>query len=223
MKAPLLFLLIFSAVLPPTAWPQAVSWSSPVVVADFTNPSVSPSRWTITLHRDGSGHFHSEPGDPPASETKGMDTPVVDRDIQVSAAFADHVFQTAQQHHWFNEECESHIKVAFQGWKKLSYSGPDAQGTCTFNYSKEKNIQALGDSLMGVAETMLEGARLEMLLQHDRLGLDREMEFIVEASKDGRLREIGVIREILGRVEGDPEVLDRVRKRARVLLAQTGT
>jgi len=70
---------------------------------------------------------------------------------------------------------------------------------------------------------VLAGARLEMLLQHDRLGLDKEIEFMVEASKDGRLREIGAIREILAKVEGDPEVLDRVRKKARALLAHSGT
>jgi hypothetical protein len=117
MKAPLLFLLIFSAVLPPTAWPQAVSWSSPVVVVDFTNPSISPSHWVITLHSDGSGHFHSDRGESPSNEAKEIDVPFIDRDIQVSPSFAAHVFQTAQQHHWFNEECESHLKVAFQGWK----------------------------------------------------------------------------------------------------------
>ena len=152
-----------------------------------------------------------------------MDVPVVDRDFQISTAFADHVFQVAREHKGFNVDCESHMKVAFQGWKKLSYSGPDAEGTCTFNYSKDKDIQALGDSILGLAETMLEGARLEMLLQHDRLGLDKEMEFMVEATKDGRLREICAIREILAKVEDDPEVLDRVRKKARVLLAHSGS
>jgi hypothetical protein len=229
MKSPLPLLLIAAAtalppaLLPPAARAQVAQAPSPVVVADFTNPGVSPSHWLITLHRDGNGHFHSDRGDPPPTETKEIDVPVIDRDIQVSASFADHVFQTAQQHNWFNEECESHMKVAFQGWKKISYSGPEAEGTCTFNYSKDKDIQALGDALMGVAETMLEGARLEMLLQHDRLGLDKEMEFLVEASKDGRLREICTIREILAKVEGDPEVLDRVRKKARVLLAHSGS
>jgi hypothetical protein len=224
MKAPMLALLILSAApLPLVSMAQVAPPPSPVVVVDFSSPAMAPSHWIITLHRDGSGHFHSDRSDPPPSEAKELDVPVVDRDIQVSAAFADRVFQVAQQNHWFNVDCDSRMKVAFQGWKKLSYSGPEAQGSCTFNYSKEKDIQALGDSFMGLAETMLEGARLEMLLQHDRLGLDKEMEFIVEASRDGRLREIGAIREILARVEGDPEVLDRVRKRARVLLAHSGT
>jgi hypothetical protein len=152
-----------------------------------------------------------------------MDPPDVDRDIQVSAEFAERVFLTARNHNWFNVGCESHLKVAFQGWKKLSYSGPGGHGACTFNYSKDKEIQALGDSLVGVAETLREGARLEMLLQHDRLGLDHETEYMTEAAKDGRLLQIGAIRDILERLEGDQEVLERVRKRARVLLSQAGT
>ena len=99
--------------------------------------------------------------------------------MQVSAEFAERVFQTVRQHNLFNADCESHMKVAFQGWKKLSYSGPEGVGSCAFNYSKDKEIQALGDSLVSVAGTILEGARLEMLLQHDRLGLDSEMEYPV--------------------------------------------
>jgi hypothetical protein len=112
------------------------------------------------------------------------------------------------------------MKVAFQGWKKLSYSGPDGEGGCAFNYSKDKEIQALGDSLVAVAGAILEGARLETLLQHDRLGLDQEMEYLVEATGDGRVQQICTIRGILERLADDPEVMERVRKRARVLLAR---
>ena len=193
------------------------------VVADFSNPSASPSHWTLTLHRDGSGHFNSERGDAPSSESQQMDAPNVDRDVHLSQQFAERVFQTAQRHNWFNENCESHLKVAFQGWKSLSYSGPEGQGACRFNYSQDKEIQALGDSLVGVAETVREGTRLEILLQHDRLGLDKEMEYVSEGVKDGRLQQIGAIRDILGRLVGDPSVLERVRKRAQALLAHGGT
>lgn len=217
-------LALFAAAAPaPRAMGQVAPEARAVIVTDFSNPQVSPSHWTLVLHRDGSGHFHSERGKPPASALEVIDPPDVDRQIQVSAEFAERVFQSAQNHHWFNEDCEGHLKVAFQGWKKLSYSGPEGNGTCTFNYSKDKEIQALGDTLVGVAETLREGARLEMLLQHDPLGLDQEMEYLYEAAKDGRVRQIGVISEILERLADDQDVLERVRKRARVLLKQAGT
>lgn len=214
--------LIAAAAFALAAHSQTNSAPDPVVVVDFTNPGVSPSHWTLSLHQDGSGHFHAERGNP-LNQSEGMDVPNEDRDIRLSADYAEHVFKTAKEHHWFNQKCESHLKVAFQGWKKFSYTGPEGQGSCTFNYSQDREIQALGDSLVGVAETLREGARLEMLLQHDRLGLDREMEYISDGAKDGRIVQIGAIREILERLAGDDEVLERVRKRAQVLLAHAGT
>jgi hypothetical protein len=74
---------------------------------------------------------------------------------------------------------------------------------------------------VGVAGTILEGARLEMLLVHDRLGLDREMEYLLEASQDGRIQQVCAIRDILERLAEDEGVMERVRKRARMLLAKT--
>jgi len=126
----------------------------------------------------------------------------------------------AERSHWFDTACESHLKVAFQGWKKLSYTGPQGSGSCTFNYSKDKEIQATGDSLVAVAETILEGARLEMLLQHDRLGLDKETEYLVDAAQNGRAQQLCAIRDILTQLASDDAVMERVRKRARVLLAE---
>jgi hypothetical protein len=92
------------------------------------------------------------------------------------------------------------------------------QGSCTFNYSRDKELQSLGESMQAVAETILEGSRLEVLLQHDRLGLDQEMEFFTEAVQDGRAQQVCAIRDILERLAQDDDVLERVRKRARALL-----
>jgi len=192
-----------------------------VFEADFTNPGLSPAHWTLTLSRDGSGHFRSERGNVPVGTLENMEAPNMDRDIRVSAEFADSVFQAAHRHNLFNETCESRMKVAFTGWKKLSYSGPEGKGTCGFNFAKDKEIQELGDRLVAVAGTIVEGGRLEALLQHDPLGLDRETEYLVEAAQDGRAQQIVAIRGILERLAGDEGVMERVRRRARVLLART--
>jgi hypothetical protein len=194
-----------------------------VMQVDFTDDQLSPSHWTLTLHSDGSGHFTSEMGRATEDGAEEINAPNVDRGVQLSAGFATHVFEVARRHHLFNEGCESRLKVAFQGWKKLSYTGPEGSGSCTFNYSKDKEIEELGESFQAVTETILEGARLEKLLQHDRLGLDREMEFLIDAAGSGRAQQICTIREILVRLADDDDVLERVRKRARILLAQAGT
>jgi len=112
------------------------------------------------------------------------------------------------------------MKVAYQGTKKLSYVGPYGSGSCEYNYSKDKDIQSLGDSLMAVEATLLSGARLEKLLLHDRLGLDRELDDLVAAAHDGNAIELGTIKNTLTRIASDEQVLERARRKARLLLAQ---
>jgi hypothetical protein len=209
--------LVSAAITAPLA---AAAQADQVVELDFSNPSLTPAHWVLSLRPGGSGHFSSERGSAPMDPAEGFQPANVDRDIQVSAEFAAHVFQTAHREKNFNADCESHMKVAFQGRKRLTYRGPDGTGTCAFNYSKDKEIQGLGESLIAVATAIVEGARLETLLQHDRLGLDKEMDYLVEAAGDGRIQQICTIRGILEKLAGDPEVMDRVRKRARILLAR---
>ena len=216
MKSAWLTLMALLTVLP------ALADSGAVVRIDFSNPALYPAQWTLVIHPDGSGHFHAEGGNKPSDED-GMILPArVDRDVTLSSDFASHIFQSVHDKRLLSGKCESHLKVAFQGLKKISYSGPDGQGGCEFNYSSSKAIQELGDSLVAVGSTLIEGARLELLLQHDPLGLDKAMQYVVEASDDGRLQQICVIRGILERLQDDPHVLERVRKRARLLLARSG-
>jgi hypothetical protein len=49
------------------------------------------------------------------------------------------------------------------------------------------------------------------------------LEYLVEAAKDGRTLELRTIQGILSRLAADPDVLQRVRKRARLLLAGIGS
>jgi hypothetical protein len=192
-----------------------------VLKVEFSNPGLNPAKWTLVLRADGSAHFHTDPGAITAERSRVIEPPAVDRDVQLSPDFVNHVFDTIHHHNLLNEGCESHLKVAFQGLKKMTYSGPDGQGGCEFNYSKSKDIQTLGESLVGVASTIIEGARLELLLQHDPLGLDKEMDYLKEASDDGRLQQMCAIRGILTKLEDDPGVMERVRHRARLLLTES--
>jgi hypothetical protein len=216
-------LLLFAPTARASQDPASNATTQPIIQVEFTDEQLSPSHWTLSFHPDGSGHFASQMGKPPAEDTGQIEIPNIDRDVKLSTAFTLHVFQIALRHHEFKDECDSKLKVAFQGWKKLSYTGPDGTSSCTYNFSNIKEIQQLGDSLQAVAETILEGARIEKLLQHDRLGLDKEMEYLVDAAGNGRAHEIGTIREILVKLVDDDQVLERVRKRARMLLAQAGT
>jgi hypothetical protein len=202
-----------------SAAPAAAHPSGPVIVIDYANPHLSPSHWRLTLHSDGSGQFVSEMGTVNDSPGK-LRTPDVSRDVQLTSTFTASVLETAKRHSWFNQDCESHLKVAYQGDKTLSYAGPDGRGSCTYNYSRDREIQTLGDNIGAVAETIIEGVRLEMLLQHDPLGLDKEIQNLVDAAQEGRAQQLCVIRPILERLASDDHVLELVRKRAKSLLAR---
>jgi len=198
----------------------AIAQPSGVFEIDFTNTSLVPAHWRLKLNPEGSGQFDAEGGQASPQDKNGILAGDVHRSIQLSPEFTARVFATARERKLFQFPCESHMKVAFQGTKRLSYSGPEGNGACEFNYSKDKQIQALGDSLMAVENTLLYGARLEKLLQHDRLGLDKEMESLAMAAHDGSAIEVGAIREILTRIASDEQVLERARRKARLLLTQ---
>jgi hypothetical protein len=193
---------------------------SPEISFDFTNPKLTPPHWSIRLNPDGTGQFDAAAGAAPSGDQAGIAGGEVHRPIQLSPEFAAHAFNVARDRRWFNFECESHLNVAVQGAKRLSYSGPQGSGACTYNYSKDKEIQSLGDSLLAVESTLMYGARLEKLLQHDRLGLDEEMSNLSTAVQEGNAIELGVIRETLMRIANDDQVLDRARRRARKLLVE---
>lgn len=194
--------------------------AGPVLTVEFSNPELSPSHWVLTLHPDGSGHFESTMGPATADPADDIRIPNVNRNVQLSPRFAASAFAVAEHHAWFSDACESHEKVAFEGWKTFRYAGPAGKGSCTFNYSRQKDIQNLGDSFLAVSQTILEGVRLEMLLQHDPLGLEKEMEDLSAAAQDGRAQQLCAIKGILQRLAQDDSVMTMVRKRARLLLAQ---
>ena len=203
-------------------WAQggAVTAGAPVIQVEFTNEKLQPSHWLMKLHPDGSGEFESDGGVIAGKDANRIVAGDVSRPIQLSQPFVDKVFSTARSRRYFAYPCEGHMKVAFQGTKKLSYMGPEGSGSCEFNYSKDKEIQALSESFLSIESTLLFGARLEKMLQHDRLGLDQELEGLVAAAHDGSAIELGVISDTLNKIAADEQVMERARKKARMLLAQ---
>jgi hypothetical protein len=199
---------------------QANAAQNSVLQADYSHPELTPSHWTLTIHPDGSGHFHSA-GKGTATETRrNFEVVEVDREIHLSQGFTRRAFAVAEKSHWFHTQCESIVKVAFMGSMEFRYSGAGGEGSCRFNYSENKEIKSLAAAVQSVAETILEGARLEMYLQHDRLGLDKETEQLTEGVDSGGFSELYLIRDELERLSADPEVLERVRKRAGLLAAK---
>jgi hypothetical protein len=66
---------------------------------------------------------------------------------------------------------------------------------------------------------MDEGRELDFLRRYDRLGLDDAMTFLAQEVSAGRALEVGTIAVSLRSVADDADVMQRVRARARTLLA----
>ena len=200
--------------------PPLMAQQPAVFEIEFKNAGLVPPHWQLKLNPDGNGQFDAEGGKPSEHDKNQIFAGDVHRAVQISRELTARIFATARERRLFEFPCESHMKVAFQGTKRLSYSGPEGSGACEYNYSKDKQIQALGDSLLAVENTLLAGARLEKLLQHDRLGLDKEMESLAQAAHEGSAIEMGAIRDTLTRIASDDQVLERARRKARLLLTQ---
>jgi hypothetical protein len=198
----------------------SVGAQTPTVTVDYKNPGLTPSHWVLAMHLDGSAQFDSDGAAPTPGGPRTIEAGDIHRPVHLSQPFVDQVFAVARDRKLFSFPCESHMKVAFQGTKHLSYSGPEGEGSCEFNYSKDKQIESLANSLIAVELTLLSGARLEKQMQHDKLGLDAELESLSAAVHEGNALEVGTIREILTRIATDPDVLDRARRKARALLTQ---
>ena len=194
----------------------------------FERPGLPVPDYTLTLHPDGTGTYAAQyaPAPPQTSRFGGVDAGAVaapehvDMPILLSDATTARLFEQARTAGYFEHPCESKAKnIANTGKKVLSYTGPDATGSCTYNYTDNKLIAGLTDTFFGIAYTLEEGHTLAASHRFDHLGLDAEMIQFTEAVKQGRALEIGAIAPILRSIAEDPQLLDRVRARATQLLA----
>jgi hypothetical protein len=121
-------------------------------------------------------------------------------------------------------KCETKAKkIAQTGEKTIRFEELGKVAECTFNYSDDQGLMDAIAAFQALAETMQRGERLQHDLRYDRLGLDAEMESLVEAKQSGSAIEIGNLTPILQALIEDDHVIDRVRRRAARLLQDAGS
>ena len=184
----------------------------------YENPKLEPYKYVLVVREDGSGSFHSQVS-AGAVDGQNMSSESVDRPIHLSKALRENMFAAARKSGFFAKACDDGGKnIAFQGTKTLQYEGPDGQGSCTYNWSKNAKIDKLTDQFEAMAATLDEGSKLEREYEHGRLSLDSEMEILDQMVRDGRAIEIENIAPMLQKLAVDEAVLQRVQRRARTLL-----
>jgi hypothetical protein len=199
--------------------------SSTQITYTFENPQLQPAGYTILIREDGSGHFRSIAG--PASTQASNDDiapGALDRDIRIDDPLRAQLFRYARSHHFFAEKCDHGAKnIAFTGKKTLSWSSPDAHGSCTFDWASDPVLQHISDQLISTAFTLEEGRRLDVELKHSRLGLDAELSTLQDAAKDQRAVGLNNIAPELEAIAQDEEIMQRARARAIMLLRMAST
>jgi hypothetical protein len=189
----------------------------------FERPGLPVPQFSIKLRENGAARYEAEQAERPSTATamRGEAAQHIDRTLMLSQVTATKIFKTARELKDFNIECATKLKnIADTGKKTLTYAGPDGNGSCSYNYSENKNVAMLTDTFLGIAFTLDEGRRLEFLHRYDRLGLDAEMISLSEEVDAGRALELGTISQTLTALAGDMAVLERVRQRAMKLLDQ---
>ena len=183
----------------------------------YENPQLQPPKYVLTVAEDGSGHFKSEAGGP--TDGQSIASEPQDRPIHISKALRESMFATARKHKLFAISCDDGGKnIAFQGSKTLEYEGPEGKGSCTYNWSKNAQIDKLTDQFEAIAATLDEGDKLQRQYEHGRLSLDAEIQVLEQLVHDQRAIEVENIAPILQTLAGDEAVLQRVQRRAQALL-----
>jgi hypothetical protein len=200
--------------------PSAFAQPPATVSFHFENPQLQPAKYTITVREDGTGHFNAEAGPSNPEDIAALPSESQDRGIQVTTDNTQRIFQIARAKKFFNIACEGgDAHLAFTGKKELGYQGSDGHGGCTYNYSKDHNIQWLTTEMEGIAATLESGRRLQLEHEHGRLSLDAELESLETMAQNGQALELQNIAPTLVEIVKDQAVLQRAQKRARHLLA----
>lgn len=199
--------------------PPAAASASPEIQFSFEHAQLDPAQYTLVIREDGSGHYQSTPGPVSTSGSDGFASTPQRREIVLRDPLLASLFRTARGHHFFAIECEApDSHVAFTGKKTVAYAGPDGRGECTYNWSRDQQLNQLAEDMIAVAYTVYEGNRLAIMHTHSRLSLDAELENLQDAVKNHRALEIENIAPELQSIAADPAVMNRARNRARALL-----
>jgi hypothetical protein len=215
--------VVFAAAQSAPPAPDASATKQAEVSFQFDRTGLPVPRFTLRIREDGTGRYQADQAETPATANsmRGQAAQHIDRPINLTRETVAKIFKAARASNYFNIECASKAKnIADTGKKTLSYTGSDGSGSCTYNYSENKNIDTLTNTFLAIAFTLDEGRRLEFLHRYDRLGLDAEMISLSQEAEAGRALDLGTIAPTLAAIADDTALIQRVRLRAKKMLDQ---
>jgi len=179
-------------------WMDAVPWQS----------------YSIQVQADGKTHFKGTPN----SSQGGNSDPVQD-EFTMSEANLQKIFDAAHKLNYFQGDCDSHLKhIAQTGAKTLAYKSSQLRGSCTYNYSQNRDVQQLTQLFQGLAITLDYGHKLAWQYRFDKLGMDQCLRDLERAQAEHQIEELRGIEPILRKIADDSSLMNINRQSAQRLL-----
>lgn len=183
------------------------------ITFDFQQETLAVPHWRFEIRADGRGRYLEQ-----VAATAGSGSTEEWKPITISAPTLE-ILRSGIGKIDPAKGCETKTRnIAQTGKKTLTYGQGAGATTCAFNHSDDERVMRVATLFRAIAEGLQFGPRLARLHRFDRLGLDAEMEHLVDAVKEGRAAEIQNIAPVLQSIVDDDRVIDRVRRKAARLL-----
>jgi hypothetical protein len=171
-------------------------------------------KYSIAVQSDGKTHFD---GTPNPSEIR--DTDLYQQDFSMSEANRQKIFELSQKLNYFRGDFDSHLKhIAQTGKKTLEYRSQQAQGTTTYNWSQNADVEELTKLFEAIATTIDYGRKLAFQYRFDKLGMDERLKELQDLQASHQVEEIRIIAPILRKIASDPNMMNISRQAAKHLL-----
>jgi hypothetical protein len=178
------------------------------------NDGVPWQSYSIQVQADGKTHFNGTP-----NPSRDGNTDPVQDDFIMSEANRQKIFDSARNLNYFQRDCDSHLKhIAQTGAKTLIYKSSQAQGSCTYNYSQNPDVQQLTQLFLGLATVLDYGHRLAWQYRFDKLGMDQLLRELESLQANHQIEELGAIESILRKIANDPSLMHISQQSAQHLL-----
>jgi hypothetical protein len=170
--------------------------------------------YSFQVQAGGKVHFDGKP-----SPARGGDTDPVQQDFTMSEANRRKIFEAARRLNYFQGNLDSHLKhIAQTGSKTLMYKSAEIQGSSTYNYSQNPDVQQLTQLFLGLANTLEFGRKLAWNYRFDKLGMNQTLTELQELQASHQVEELSVIEPILRKIANDPNLMHISRESAEHLL-----
>ncbi len=169
----------------------------------------------ITINQLGAGQF----------EVKPRTGKLMTDELKVSTESVRQILANLDAANFLNSkrDYESRLKVADMGLKKIFFQKGTQSREVEFNYTINKNINAIAEYFSGLATTELRIDSLETALKYDKLGLPEQIKGLDMEMSNHWLSETPLLLPILRQIANDSAVFNMVQRKAHQLILEIET